>query len=245
MLLLDVVLMVGVAVVTAVVGSPIAAYLARPKEWGAHRVWAPEAPRTEVGSSGAFSPLDLGPDMMRWPSEIERVETGMAELPWPSETWDDPQFGRHQRIHHDSDDAFEARLEDRRLAQAEQRAMEQEARIQRNATETERRTPQPEARRTPPQTQRTGDDQARDQADARQQQQQQVLRRRREAQRRREQGKPAKPRSQVEAAVPTRDELEALVAKVGLAGTVQEIMSRTGWDFRRAAHFLAKARQGS
>ena len=38
---------------------------------------------------------------------------------------------------------------------------------------------------------------------------------------------------------PTRDEVERLIAKVGLAGTVQTIMDRTEWDFREAAQYLA------
>ena len=42
---------------------------------------------------------------------------------------------------------------------------------------------------------------------------------------------------------PHRDELEQLIATIGLAGTVQDIMKRTGWDFRQAAHYLAKIRQ--
>jgi hypothetical protein len=41
---------------------------------------------------------------------------------------------------------------------------------------------------------------------------------------------------------PDRDEVERLIAKVGLAGTVQNIMDRTEWDFRQAAQYLAKIR---
>ena len=42
---------------------------------------------------------------------------------------------------------------------------------------------------------------------------------------------------------PSQQEIEALVGRLGLAGAVQEIMNRTGWDFRQAAHYLAKSRQ--
>ncbi|MEN0064502.1 MAG: hypothetical protein AAGA48_20305 [Myxococcota bacterium] len=42
---------------------------------------------------------------------------------------------------------------------------------------------------------------------------------------------------------PPRVELEQLIATIGLAGTVQSIMQRTGWDFRKAAHYLARIRQ--
>jgi hypothetical protein len=43
---------------------------------------------------------------------------------------------------------------------------------------------------------------------------------------------------------PSKEELLRLVDTVGLAGTVQEIMGRTGWDFRKAAQYLAKVRAG-
>ena len=42
---------------------------------------------------------------------------------------------------------------------------------------------------------------------------------------------------------PSLDELQALVSELGLAGTVQEIMGQTGWDFKKAAHYLAQARK--
>lgn len=43
---------------------------------------------------------------------------------------------------------------------------------------------------------------------------------------------------------PNRAEIEELIAGVGLAGTVQSIMDRTGWDFRQAAQHLARIRSG-
>jgi hypothetical protein len=43
-------------------------------------------------------------------------------------------------------------------------------------------------------------------------------------------------------APPDRDQVERLVAEVGLAGTVQAIIDRTGWDFRQAAQYLARIR---
>ena len=43
---------------------------------------------------------------------------------------------------------------------------------------------------------------------------------------------------------PDREEIEHLIQEVGLAGTVQRIIDRTGWDFRKAAQHLARTRQG-
>jgi len=50
--------------------------------------------------------------------------------------------------------------------------------------------------------------------------------------------------TQPSSGAPSREEIEELIGQVGLAGTVQAIMERTGWDFRRAATFLARARKG-
>jgi hypothetical protein len=44
--------------------------------------------------------------------------------------------------------------------------------------------------------------------------------------------------------VPKPAEIERLVAEHGLASAVQHIMARTGWDFRTAAQYLARARRG-
>jgi len=42
--------------------------------------------------------------------------------------------------------------------------------------------------------------------------------------------------------VPKPAEIERLVEAHGLAGAVQVVMKRTGWDFRTAAQYLAKVR---
>ncbi|MBN2800535.1 MAG: hypothetical protein JXX28_15445 [Deltaproteobacteria bacterium] len=43
--------------------------------------------------------------------------------------------------------------------------------------------------------------------------------------------------------VPSQQEVAAMVGEHGLAGTVQIIRDRTGWDFQRAAKYLAKSVQ--
>jgi hypothetical protein len=43
-------------------------------------------------------------------------------------------------------------------------------------------------------------------------------------------------------AAPNSREVEQLIDQLGLAGAVKEIMQRTGWDFKKSAQYLAKAR---
>ena len=58
----------------------------------------PAAPTPEGRIQAAvvrtFSPLDLGPDLVKWPSEVPKTFTPFPEPPWPSEGWNDPHFGR-------------------------------------------------------------------------------------------------------------------------------------------------------
>src|SRR5690606_5724798 len=84
-------LTIGAMMVVAA-GLPMIGRLVEPARWGP-RYPVPE--RTRSGSRAAdvkrsFRPLDLGPDPVRWPSEIARPDLG-PELPdWPSHHWDDP-----------------------------------------------------------------------------------------------------------------------------------------------------------
>lgn len=50
-----------------------------------------------AGVARAFKPLDLGPDLVRWPSEVPRTVLHFPEPPWPSELWNDEHFGRKRR----------------------------------------------------------------------------------------------------------------------------------------------------
>lgn len=91
-------LTIGAMMVVAA-GLPMIGRLVEPARWGP-RYPVPE--RTRSGSRAAdvkrsFRPLDLGPDPVRWPSEIARPDLG-PELPdWPSHHWDDPHFGERAR----------------------------------------------------------------------------------------------------------------------------------------------------
>lgn len=244
----------------AVVGTPIAVRVARPKLWSRGHL-----PHDHTGPAAApppsFQPLDLGPDPMRWPSENPWKKKGQKELPWPSQTWDDPHFGAHWRNHTDgdaADDAYERKQAARRAAVAEARRLEDQRSQQRADS---RPAPAPSGTRAQQQarkemralreraTQMTqqvqaqiGDprEQLREQAARAAQQARQAAEQ--EVKRQVQQRAPAA--SQAMANVPSAAELEQLVAQVGLAGTVQKIMERTGWDFKTAAQHLARARRG-
>jgi hypothetical protein len=51
-------------------------------------------PRESMVVTRAFKPLDLGPDLVKWPSEAPRATIHFPEPPWPSELWNDAHFGR-------------------------------------------------------------------------------------------------------------------------------------------------------
>lgn len=78
-------------------GLPLAVRLARPHAWR-----NPAARDTGDGLmepervEPAFKPIDMGPTPMRWPSEGGERFVGVTLQPWPSETWDDPHFGRNR-----------------------------------------------------------------------------------------------------------------------------------------------------
>ena len=44
--------------------------------------------------------------------------------------------------------------------------------------------------------------------------------------------------------LPNREQVERMVAEMGLAGTVQHLMRTQGWDFKTAAGWLGRIRRG-
>jgi len=213
--------MIGGFLVTSMIGSPLAALLARPQEWMDDGADDP-LPSTQMTSGiGGFQPLDLGPDLMCWPSEIERPSTSAPLPDWPSKSWDDPHFG----VNWVKDTAAESEkpvAKKRTQVQRERPAKQQRKRVTR-----ERQLPQTTAEEAffEPEPEKVA---ARQIAQAKEQVKQAAHQAVSNA---------------VGAEMPSPAELEAMVGTLGLAGTVQEIMKRTDWDFRKAAHFLAKARQ--
>lgn len=215
-------LIIGGAAATALVGIPIAVRLARPPGFGRYAPLDAAANRTPHHTTAGFVPLDLGPDPMRWPSENQREETGVPERLWPSQTWDDEHFGAFWRRGGAPPPSSPAER-DYQERQAERRlASQQRLQAERRPQPSPRPSPSPSPRATP------------------QPPPAEEPRRVRQATPR-----PEVRENQPPPAAPSAREIERMVASLGLAGTVQEIMQRTGWDFRQSAHYLARVRQQS
>jgi len=210
----------GGFVATLVIGGPLTRALAEPDELRART----RKPRSETRDrrvvTVGFTPLDLGADPMQWPSE-RPWPPGMPTAPWPSQTWDDEHFGSFWR------GANPPPAEDAPQSSA----------------------PRPSAAVAPPTT-----PPVRPRQDPTPRSPERAARRRSSLRRPTERPtngqapspSPRTPDSQARLPAtkpPPREELEQLIATVGLAGTVQQIMQRTGWDFRKAAHYLARVRQ--
>ncbi len=81
-----------VALGTMLLGIPAATALAAP---GALRRTAPPttSERAAQVARPGFTPLDLGPDKLTWPSLTPWRNPPSPSADWPSEGWDDPQLG--------------------------------------------------------------------------------------------------------------------------------------------------------
>jgi len=166
-----------------------------------------------------FAPLDLGEDPMSWPSETDWPDTSLPEPSWPSAHWDDPHFGRHG--------AARPKLPARaRTSGAKARADEKEpAALAKRLAQARMAELKNNAEELIDRTfQQVGSPTDRVAQEAKR--------------------AAAELKQQVAADVPGAEELEALVRQHGLAGAVQAVMKRTGWDFKTAAQYLAKVRQG-
>lgn len=224
-------LFVGAAIGTFVLGTPIAVALAGQHRWvhPAARDASSRRQRTDVVR--AYAPLDLGPDPIRWPSErLWDLKSTLAVPDWPSKSWNDEHFGRQHKdtVAHDaSEQGFHAmaarRHREESSAGAPPKPRSQPsanpARRERTATKGRPRqaaepAPVPAPAPTPaPQP----------------------------AARKAAPVVPVTPPSRTRP--PDEAEIEHLIASVGLAGTVQAIMQRTGWEFREAAQYLARIRK--
>lgn len=170
---------------------------------GAGQVRSKRAPRdaasvrTPVEITRAFTPLDLGVDPVRWPSERPWVLAANLPVPtWPSRSWNDEHFGKQWEKN-----KTKADIDDRGFHALAAR---------RDAPPTESPTKVLRTSKGPP---------------------------------------PAKPVGEpalvmpADVEIPTRAELEALIDQVGLAGAVQAVMQKTGWDSKRAVQALSKLRR--
>jgi hypothetical protein len=80
-----------------VLGLPLVGAVAQRVVFKRPQPATPDA-RVQAAVVRTFTPLDLGPDLVRWPSEAPVKLTQFPEPPWPSERWDDPHFGRKRAI---------------------------------------------------------------------------------------------------------------------------------------------------
>jgi hypothetical protein len=274
-MVLELAMFVGGLAGVVAVGTPVVAALGRPQRWA----WSSSAPvesggPRRSGHTTVFTPLDLGPDPIRWPSQREWPSSAVSQPTWPSQNWNDEHFGSHWRegrtgevqdlgFHAMAGRRFDGAVDDAEAARRHEEAnrRRQEALRRQQQQQQQQEQARADERERALQRQRAmsqREPQQRSSEVARQRQQQIALEQmRQQAQADTPPQPPPRqardldqaPRPQPQRAVPqvqppSRDELEALIAKVGLAGTVQSIMDRTGWDFRRAAHYLAKIRQG-
>ncbi|MCB9687012.1 MAG: hypothetical protein H6738_22050 [Alphaproteobacteria bacterium] len=248
---------------TVVLGAPVASRLARPTTWSWLKrpvAQVPDRPRIETPR--AFAPLDLGPDPMRWPSQRPWAASPIPEPQWPSQSWDDEHFGAHWRR---ADAAappppvsqMAPGASTPALWAAEEQFFKLDP-LQPRLQEAERAEPPPPPRPQPtaarpakqPQAARKPAPQAQKAAQPKPQQRPQQPTATKPVPK--PAARPATPKAAPKAAprpasaagVPDKAELEAMVAQIGLAATVQKIMERTGWDFRQAAQHLARIRQG-
>ena len=97
MLLIEAVTLVSGALVTIVLGTPLAVRLARPA--GLRKCAAPDniGGMRSHARTAPFEPIDLGPDQMEWPSERNDEWPDLQPPPWPSASWDDEHFGKSAR----------------------------------------------------------------------------------------------------------------------------------------------------
>jgi hypothetical protein len=209
---------------TAALGIPLAARLAQAQ------VWRRSAPRDGVSSRPAFAgralfePVDFGPDLMKWPSEIPRLDTRVPEPAWPSAHWDDPHFGKAARAH-----AKTAPVDDGRSGRPNHKPhAERPARPARPAPENPEAQPPKQSAQKPAAP--------------------------KSAPRKAKRAPPDAPPAPIDVAppappaagadgLPGPDQLEAMIGELGLAGTVQALMRQHGWDFKQAAGWLARSRK--
>ncbi|MEZ4319118.1 MAG: hypothetical protein R3F61_16505 [Myxococcota bacterium] len=204
-------------IATVAVGIPLAARMAQAHVW--KRTALPEMPSDrDQYERMRFEPVDFGPDLIQWPSEIERESFAVAEPPWPSASWNDEHFGRY------SGSAMSPQSTD----EAKPRRTQNEAQKALKPKERRRQAPPKEQQRPA-------------------QQQQRAEAPRPEPQARPEPQRPATrppPAPAGRGQLPDSAEVERMVAEMGLAGTVQHLMKTQGWDFKTAAGWLGRARKG-
>jgi hypothetical protein len=249
-------------VLGTLVGIPLATRLARVHVW--KRTALPDMPtEREVYRRVRFEPVDFGEDNMRWPSEVTRESHGIPERPWPSQSWDDPHFGQGAKASRERAAHMAAEREKDRQQRVRDRDAENAERNRRAQTLTQQQASQAASSSRSPADRVKQARKRRPRPAPRVQQQPAVedewfeseapeQRRpepQRQPERRRAKPKP-KPKPQAPAqssggdGLPDRAAVEKMVAEMGLAGAVQQLMKTQGWDFKTAAAWLGRVRRG-
>ncbi len=168
-----------------------------------------------------FPEFDDEGQRLEWPSEAAHTDAKFEALPWPSTSWDDSHFGKT--------------LGPEQLAEVAAARTKRE----RNAPPPKKTKKKAKKRASPPQD--VGTTTRRDMANAVQREavnlQEDLEQEFFEAKERAS--------SAVKAATglePAR--VQGLVREKGLAGAVEQIRRETGWDFKKAAQFVAKTLRG-
>lgn len=206
--MLEAVLAVGALLATLLIGIPLLSAVGRQqRRFRRFRPVDQVVLPSLVDAPPAFTPLEMEPFRLSWPSETARERTSIPEPPWPSETWDDEYFGAEARKDLSRMKETVAAIEEnsRRVslenAASLRRADRQERRERAEGSWSE--PPQPLSE--PPRAEPT----------------------------------PPAPPEPTPAAGPSPQEVAQMVQDLGLAGAVEEIRDRTGWDFKAAAQYLA------
>lgn len=248
--MLEAVLFIGAFLGVALMGAGVLAALTGRRKWRGYARPDEIASPFQTKEGAAFSPLQMDPFTLKWPSQTSDYgANALPELPWPSQTWDDNYFGRAagdvqriqetaERLDKQRDDAVRANIaaHERALAEAQDRRHAEDEERDRQAWERTRRAEeaQQQAREDAARSELdiAGLDQRGGPEQTSPQRQQQSRGGQAEATFFGDQG--------MSSSAPPPDEIARMVQEHGLSGAVEQIRSRTGWDFRTAAQHLAQ-----
>lgn len=222
-------------------GLLILAVLGQAQSWIGPRTkaLAKAGPTVEPWVPPAFKPMEFPELPMKWPSESAWALPRRADPPWPSELWDDSHFGKGRK-------RFVAPPSDGGVVGEAEGAFFQSPTRAAKAGGAESAAPkQPAQPKAPPKAQKA---EAQKQAPAKQvapaQKPAAPQKQAAPAQKQAAPAPAAKPAAQAGGGQPpSYQEIEAWMKTQGLAGAIQQIMQRTGWDFRKAAAYLSEVRK--
>lgn len=228
----SILLALGTLFAVFLMGIPLLLLVGGKRRWRAYAKLDTRAVPRSYDAPPAFTPLEMDPFRLRWPSEIQRVTTNIPDPPWPSETWDDEYFGAEARRDVQKMKDMAARIDQTRQEQKEKELKRLENERQRRAQRAAEQKAQQEASEEQF-FKKTKRESSRDRELVQYEERRQPERSQPGQTRRNE------PRPQADN-LPDPQDIARMVRNVGLAGAVDELRGQTGWDFRTAAQHLAK-----